>query len=310
MSVILNKDIAAYISEQANDFNRQFQRLFDEFIVSRQYAAEILEVMRYSFFSSAKRIRPLILRESGSYFKASQDDLNLLSLAVEMIHTYSLIHDDLPAMDDDDMRRGKPSSHIRFGEDMAILGGDALLTEAYGLLTHLKYAEQLPSMLETLTQGAGIQGMISGQVEDLQAERRDMINIEELQALHKKKTGALIVSSLQLGILSALASNRDSLERDAEELLSRAEEYGYSIGLLFQITDDILDFTGMSSELGKPVGSDLELGKKTYVTLFGLERAKSLALQERNRATELANQIFAKSDFFRYLPDFLLQRKK
>ncbi len=239
--------------------------------------------MRYSVLSGGKRLRPLLVYITGEAFGARAADLDSPAAAVELIHAYSLIHDDLPAMDDDDLRRGRPTCHKAFDEGTAILAGDALQALAFGVLSApgngLSDATRV-SMLSVLAEAIGTRGMAGGQAVDLEAAGRlpDAAGIEQM---HRLKTGALIRASIELGALSApatSAADRDALRR-----------YGEEIGLAFQIQDDILDVTGDTAVLGKRAGADAAHGKPNYPSVFGLQRARELALAHRDRAlAELA----------------------
>jgi len=301
------KEFSRHFRQQAHWLEEMIASLFREQFSGN---ARMLEVMQYSLLGGGKRIRPQLVLECGRFFQGSEEDLLLLAMAVEMIHTYSLIHDDLPAMDNDDMRRGKPSSHKRFGEALAILGGDALLTEAFRLPGRLQFQELNRFILEELVDGAGVRGMIAGQVLDLAAEGDNSLTFAHLQTLHRLKTGALINSCLQVGMLSAAASTGQMDEALLKKRKGQIAEYADAIGLLFQITDDILDTTGDEQILGKPIGSDLQNEKTTYVSLLGLSEAKAQAEQEKRRAEQLASDFFTGSQFFKLLPGYILHRSK
>ena len=202
--------------------------------------------------------------------------------SLEMIHTYSLIHDDLPAMDDDDLRRGKPSNHKQFDEATAILAGDGLLTEAFGFMAEAEApAADVVEAISLMAKSAGSGGMVGGQAVDISYTGRDGVTLEELKIMHSMKTGALILSACKSGAI--LAKGAGATEDDVR----RAEEYGRLIGVAFQIVDDVLDIVGDEASLGKPVGSDEELGKSTYPSLIGLEESKALARKYVNEAVEL-----------------------
>lgn len=231
----------------------------------------LAEAMRYSLAAGGKRVRPMLVMEFNALCGGRPEAALPFACAVEMIHTYSLIHDDLPCMDDDDLRRGKPSSHKVFGEDIALLAGDALLTLAFEILTD----EQTVSLtgesaccraVRTLARYAGGTGMVGGQVIDLQSENQQA-DEATLRDLVGKKTACLIQAACELGCLSAHAG---------EEQLRAAAAYGEGIGFAFQIQDDILDCTSTDAVLGKPVGSDEENQKSTFVSLLGLDRSRQL----------------------------------
>lgn len=236
-------------------------------------AAEVTgleEAMRYSLLAGGKRIRPVLVLASAHACGLAEEQAKGLALALEMIHTYSLIHDDLPAMDDDDLRRGEPTCHVKYGEDVAILAGDALYAEAFRLLLaqrHLLEPTRLLESCELLASASGVDGMVGGQFLDVADKAKSS---DQLEQLHQLKTGRLIQSSVECAAVLAGVSN------EQRNLLSN---YASEIGLLFQIIDDILDVVGTDSQLGKPQGSDAKHGKLTYVTEFGLDGAQTRSQQ-------------------------------
>jgi geranylgeranyl diphosphate synthase type II len=235
----------------------------------------IHEAIRYSQFAGGKRVRPLLVLAAGEAVGAEPSELMPLACAVEMIHTYSLIHDDLPAMDDDDLRRGKPTSHKVFGEAIAILAGDALLTRAFHLLACLPAegdaarARRRLDVIALLGEACGTSGLIGGQVEDLESEGKE-VRAEALERLHRAKTGALLSACVRGGALLGGAG---------PDALLRLGRYAEAIGLAFQVVDDVLDATEGDHQLGKTAGKDAAAGKATYVSVHGLERARALATQ-------------------------------
>lgn len=244
------------------------------------WPATLHRAVRYSLFAGGKRIRPVLVLAAGEAVGGAHEDLLPLACAVEMIHTYSLVHDDLPAMDDDDLRRGKPTSHKVFGEAIAILAGDALLTRAFHLL-----AEAPPDANEArvrrrlraaavLGEACGTRGLIGGQVEDLESEGRS-VDAATLERLHRAKTGAL---------LSACVSGGAILGGAGDEDLAHLTRYAAAIGLAFQVVDDVLDATEGAEQLGKTAGKDEAARKATYVTVHGLEPARRLAGELREEA--------------------------
>ncbi len=238
----------------------------------------VVDAMRYSLMAGGKRVRPRLVLEFARLIGEKDEEVLPLACAVEMIHTYSLIHDDLPCMDDDDTRRGKPSNHKVFGEAVALLAGDALLTLAFktvfsGLSS--KNACRRAKCAELLAEFAGATGMIGGQIIDLESEGKAPER-ERLEIMDKKKTGCLIKAACLLGCVGAGIFD--------EEKLNAAESYGESIGLAFQIVDDILDVTSTTQQLGKPVGSDLQQDKATYVSLLGVDECKRLADELTDKA--------------------------
>ena len=242
--------------------------------------SKVKDAMKYSLLAGGKRIRPLLmLRIIQSYGLDYHDYLDA-ACAIEMIHTYSLIHDDLPGMDNDDLRRGKPTCHRQFDEATAILAGDGLLNEAVNVILKANYNSELKiALLSILYQASGVNGMILGQALDVEFENKKA-NRKELDLIHHHKTGDLISASMQMG---ALVANVD----DSETF----KEIGYKIGLAFQIQDDILDVVGNSELLGKNVGSDIENNKSTYVTLMGVAKSQEIADCYFNEAITLINKL-------------------
>lgn len=259
----------------------------------------ISQAMRYAVLNGGKRMRPLLFMEAAS-LNGGGEELLPAACALEFIHCYSLVHDDLPAMDDDDLRRGMPTCHKVFGEDMAILAGDGLLTLAFELLANLDIeAASVLRAIRITGQAVGWQGMVGGQVIDLQAESQQL-SADELDQLHLKKTGALIKASLQIGgILTLIPENK----------IAALANFGESLGLAFQIMDDVLDVIGNQQLLGKPIGSDLKNKKITYVKLYGLDQARQLATEHTDKAI-IALSIFGdEADFLRQLAYAQLTRQ-
>jgi len=233
----------------------------------------IHRAVRYSLFAGGKRIRPLLALAAGEAVGGRRDDVMPLACAVEMIHTYSLIHDDLPAMDDDDLRRGKPTSHKVFGEGIAILAGDALLTHAFQVMADAPaeagrdgLARRLAATA-ILAEAAGTSGMIGGQVMDLESEGRTL-DAPALERMHRAKTGALLGACVRGGAVLGGGGSEDR---------ARLDRYASAIGLAFQVVDDVLDETGAAHELGKTAGKDARAGKATYVSVHGLDASRTLA---------------------------------
>jgi geranylgeranyl diphosphate synthase type II len=239
--------------------------------------ARLVESMRYSLLAGGKRIRPVLALATARAIGRDEHDFLPFATALELIHTYSLIHDDLPAMDDDDMRRGRPTAHIVYGEDVAILAGDALYAEAFRhVLSHQEGdpARILRAMAE-LAAATGVDGMVGGQFIDIAGEQQ---TAEDLRRLHGLKTGRLICASVECVLLIAGMTPSDT---------SAYREFASELGVLFQIVDDILDVTGTDDALGKPHGSDERHGKRTYVSEFGLDGARDLAARSHRQAREL-----------------------
>ena len=263
----------------------------------------IFDSMKYSLEAGGKRIRPVLLLETIKMMGGNCSAGIPFACAVEYIHTYSLIHDDLPAMDDDDLRRGKPTNHKVFGEAVAILAGDGLLNSAFEIMSGEILKNNCVGSVKAMNviaSCAGVNGMIAGQIVDIESEGRS-ISYEELRYLHSKKTGALIKASVMAGAYISGAN---------EEELKAVERYSENIGLAFQITDDILDVTGNTSELGKNTGSDIQNDKSTYVSLFGIEKARLLAQDCLKDAVEsLGNFDSQRRLFMEELARFVVMRK-
>jgi geranylgeranyl diphosphate synthase type II len=265
-------------------------------------SSEIVEAMRYSLFAGGKRLRPVLCMASAEAVGGSARAVLPVACALEMIQTYSLIHDDLPAMDDDDYRRGKPSNHKMFGEGIAILAGDALLTEAFSLLSERNPAippETGLAVLHEIATAAGFQGMVGGQAADLRAEG-EAVDMERMRYIHTHKTQALITVSIRAGALLAEAGEND---------LSALSAYGNKTGLAFQIADDILDIESSRTVLGKDTGSDEGHGKATYPALIGVDRSR----EEMNRLVEEAlsaiRRLDKRADPLRMIARFIAERK-
>lgn len=258
--------------------------------------------MRYSVLGGGKRLRPTLVYSTGQALGATPDVLDAPAAAVEIIHAYSLIHDDLPAMDDDELRRGKPTCHIAFGEAEAILAGDALQALAFELLARpgpWRVDAQL-AMLRLLAEACGSLGMAGGQAIDLSAVGQQL-TLEALERMHRYKTGALIRASVLLGALAAGCTETDprwaSLDR-----------YGRELGLAFQIHDDLLDVLGDTATIGKPQGSDLARGKPTYPALIGIEAAQALAAQHMQGALEAIEPLGVSAEALRLIARYVVER--
>ena len=261
------------------------------------------KAMRYSVFAGGKRIRPVLMIAACEAVGGDAERVLPAACAMEMIHTYSLIHDDLPAMDDDDFRRGRPTNHRVFGEAAAILAGDALLTEAFILLSDAQINARVPAeircrVLHTIARCAGSQGMVGGQVVDMESEGKT-IDLPTLQYIHTRKTGALILAAIQTG---ALLGGAD------EASLAALTRYGEAAGLAFQIADDILDVVGDQAVIGKDVGSDQERGKATYVALLGLEEARVRARELRDLGVAALAPLGAPAEPLRRIAHYIVDR--
>jgi geranylgeranyl diphosphate synthase type II len=265
----------------------------------------LLASMEYSLHAGGKRLRPALALSFARLFGASGAEVLPFAAALELIHTYSLIHDDLPAMDDDDLRRGKPSNHKQFDEATAILAGDGLLTDAFGLMFSCADegcvpATRLVRAAQAVAAAAGSGGMVGGQALDMEYTARPGVSFEELRAMHAMKTGALITASCVAGALLAGAE---------PPLVRRAREYGVNVGAAFQIADDILDVVGDTKTLGKPAGSDERQGKTTYPSLLGLDRSRELAHSRAAAAIQaLADLEHPEADFLRALARYIVER--
>ena len=268
----------------------------------------LVEAMNYGALLGGKRLRPFLVYATGSMFGVSVNTLDAPAAAVECIHAYSLIHDDLPAMDDDDLRRGQPTCHIKYGEASAILAGDALQTLAFSILADAPMPEVTDrdrlAMVAELAQASGVAGMCGGQALDLEAEGKQ-VQLAELERIHRHKTGALIRAAVRMGALTAGERGRD--------VLPILDQYAECIGLAFQVQDDILDVVGDTATLGKRQGADQQLGKSTYPALLGLEQARTKARDLIDDARRALAQLAAHSldtSTLEALADFIIQRDK
>ncbi len=266
------------------------------------HTARLCQAMRYSVLGGGKRLRALLVYTTGESLGAARAQLDPAAAAVEIIHAYSLIHDDLPAMDDDDLRRGRPSCHRAFDEGTAILAGDALQAFAFELLATrtagMADAGRIQMMI-TLSAAIGTLGMAGGQAIDLGAVGRQLSRTE-LELMHRRKTGALITASVELGAQSAGAL--------AGAELAALRRYGDELGLAFQIQDDILDVTGDTTTLGKPQGSDALQEKPSYASILGLEAARALALQHRDQALAAIAPLGTRAGLLREMAHFVVER--
>lgn len=271
-------------------------------------SSPLVNAMHYGALLGGKRLRPFLVYATGEMLHADPASLDAPAAAVECIHAYSLIHDDLPAMDDDALRRGQPTCHIKYGEDTAILAGDALQTLAFSILADEAMsgvsAEYRLMMLSELAKASGVAGMCGGQALDLAAEGKS-VDLDQLEQIHRHKTGALIRSAVRLGALTAGDAGREALP-----LLDR---YAEAIGLAFQVQDDILDVVGDTAVIGKRQGADQDLGKSTYPSLLGLENARAKArdlYQEALDALELLAAHSYNTTALQALASFIIERDK
>jgi len=266
-----------------------------------------MDAMRYSLFVGGKRVRPILCLATGrcvSDDPAIEDLLLPAACALECIHTYSLIHDDLPAMDDDDLRRGQPTCHKKFGEAEAILAGDGLLTYGFDLLANPEYpgpdAATRVQLISCLSRAAGSLGMVGGQFLDIDSEDKE-ISFEVLQTIHRSKTGALITAAVKMGGIGAGAS---------QSQLEALTSYGNAVGLAFQIVDDLLDVTASTEQLGKTAGSDAEHGKATYPAFFGIEKTRVLAREAVDKACSALTPFDDRAELLRALAQYIYSRTR
>jgi len=255
--------------------------------------------MRYSLLAGGKRIRPVLCLATAKAIGLRPEDLLGAAAALEMVHTYSLVHDDLPAMDDDDLRRGQPTSHVKYGEAIAILAGDGLFAEAIGALSAVPASpDRVLEAVALLSAATGVEGMVGGQYIDVSAQKLDA---EGLRHLHSLKTGRLIRASVEVPL--ALGG----LDQEGREPYWR---FASLVGLLFQIVDDILDVTGSDEELGKPHGSDERHGKVTYVSLYGLDQARSLAAETYDQALAALAGAGGQTEDLKRIADYIYLRQQ
>ena len=287
--------------KQVQDRINQF--LANQFEEIDSYNAPLRDAMKYGLLLGGKRVRPFLVYATGKMLGAEMLALDYAAAAIESIHAYSLIHDDLPAMDNDELRRGQPTCHIAFDEATAILAGDALQAFAFEILTEAPSlsAEQKLQLVKVLAQASGVQGMCLGQSLDLISEHKQ-VNLDELELIHRNKTGALLTVALKMGFIC-------SPHFENKELEQQLERYSQAIGLAFQVQDDILDIEGDSAEIGKPVGSDLGLDKSTYPKLLGLEGAKQKAQELYQTALHELDNLPFDTTALRALAEFIVNRK-
>ena len=281
------------LTSYQNRINSKLESLlpFDDSLLS--------EAIRYSVLGGGKRLRPILVYLIGELGNAENDSLDILAGSVEIIHCYSLIHDDLPSMDDDDLRRGKPTTHKKYDEATAILAGDALQPFAFELVTTINISDKNKlSIIKSLAQACGYQGMVGGQIKDVHSH--DIKDVKSLDMMHSQKTGRLIQCSIETaGILSDLS------KQDIESLI----EYGDKIGLAFQIQDDIIDIESPSTVSGKDQGSDVEKDKLTYPSIVGIENSKARAFDLAKEAKEKLQLLERNTDNLCKLADYIVSRK-
>jgi geranylgeranyl diphosphate synthase type II len=292
-------DLETFLATRTETVNRALDRFLPP---AATRPATIHRAMRYSLFAGGKRMRPALCLAAASACGGREAAALPLACAVECIHTYSLVHDDLPAMDDDDFRRGKPTSHKVFGEGLAILAGDALLTQAFEIAARCRgwprYSHQ--KIILELAHAAGSLQLIAGQVADLEGEGKK-ISATQLRYIHERKTSALLCCSVRLGGMSANCSPAQ---------LKALTEFGYHVGLAFQVIDDILDVTQTSEQLGKTAGKDTQAQKATYPAIVGLEKSRKIAAQLTARAFAALKFFRGKAVALEALAEYLLKRDR
>ena len=288
-----------YLARRAAEVNEWLERL----VPSETTPPEQLHrAMRYSLLAGGKRLRPALVLAAGEAFGADSDDLMPAACAIEMIHTYSLIHDDLPAMDNDDLRRGRPTCHKAFGEAVAILAGDALLTQAFRVLSAdapMRNAERQVRVIREIATAAGtVEALIGGQMADIESEGKK-VDDSALEYIHRSKTGAMISASVVVGGTVAGATEAE---------VERLREYGQLIGLAFQIADDILDVTSTSEQLGKTPGKDQAANKATYPAIHGLAASEARASELVAEAIEIVSTLGFKTQILQEIAKFIIAR--
>ncbi len=292
-------NITQYLKQQAAQVDQWLDRLLPP---ESEAPSTIHQAMRYSLFAGGKRLRPILTVAAGEIFGANEAELLPAACSLEMIHTYSLIHDDLPAMDNDDWRRGMPTCHIRFGEAMAILAGDALLTQAFLTLADYEAsnAERKARVISEVAHAAATTGaLIGGQVLDIQSEGRTITG-ERLEEIHRAKTGALIRCAVRIGAIIGGAG---------EDELKSLTEYGEKAGLAFQVADDLLDETATSEQLGKTAGKDAASQKATYTALYGVDGTRQMAGRLCQEAIAAVRKVERETAFLESIARFIVERR-
>jgi geranylgeranyl diphosphate synthase type II len=293
-------DIRSYLAKKKELVDKALEALVPP---AKTFPPAVFEAMRYSLFAGGKRVRPILAVAAAEALGAKTASLLPAAGALELIHTYSLVHDDLPAMDDDDLRRGRPTCHKVYGEAIAILAGDGLLTMAFEALSDPRRLKAIPAprllaIIREIATASGVFGMVGGQVVDIQSEGKEM-DLPTLEYIHTHKTGALIRASIRVGALYAKAGERQ---------FAALSRYGELVGLAFQIADDILDLTGKEEEIGKDVGSDLEKGKMTFPSFYGLEESRRRAVEVVDKAVAVLKGFDKKADPLRDLARYIITR--
>jgi len=296
----MSNELESFLADERGKFDRELDRLVPP---ETEYPEPLYRAMRHSLFAGGKRIRPILARAAAEAFDFTPEIIYPAGAAIEMIHTYSLIHDDLPALDNDDMRRGKPTCHKAYGEAMAILAGDTLNTLAFGILASLPLPPERKHLalqvIRELSDYSGIKGMVRGQVADILSEGKQ-VTPETLEFIHRNKTAALIVCSIRTGCILSEADDKSFREMT---------DLGGYIGLAFQIKDDILDITSSTGELGKTAGKDSATGKATYPSIFGMEKAEAELKRLSGEAIRIAGRFAKRAPWLYYIVEYLLQRR-
>jgi geranylgeranyl diphosphate synthase, type II len=293
-------DITTYLSRKKEIVDKALEKLVPP---ADTFPPSVHEAMRYSLFAGGKRVRPILALAAAEALGAKTVDLLPIAGSLELIHTYSLIHDDLPAMDNDDYRRGMATCHKVYGEAIAILAGDGLLTMAFEVMSDQRRLKAVPAgrliaIIKEISTASGVFGMVGGQIVDMESEGRD-IDFPTLEYIHTHKTGALMRASVRTGALYAKAGKRQ---------FTALTHYGEMVGLAFQIADDILDITGKREDTGKDVGSDIKKGKKTFPAFYGLEESRRRALEVADKAVASLQGFGRAADPLRELAKYIVTR--
>jgi geranylgeranyl diphosphate synthase, type II len=293
-------DITRYIKNKKKLIDSFLKAYTDGIKMQKECPARLHEAMTYSLMAGGKRIRPVFSIAAYEAVVGRSDEIIPVAASLELIHTYSLIHDDLPAMDDDDLRRNKPTNHRVFGEATAILAGDALLTDAFSIIAGVKAPpEILISVIRELTHACGSEGMVGGQMVDIMLEGK-RAGKRELIYIHKHKTGTFLRGAIRIGAIMANASPGK---------LNALTKYGEKVGLAFQVIDDILDITGTSEETGKTTGSDIAKSKNTYPSFYGLKKSKEIAEGLINDSLSAIKDFDGKAEPLREIAKYMLKRR-
>jgi geranylgeranyl diphosphate synthase type II len=295
-------ELKAYLEQKREGVEAALARVFPE---PGGPAGDVVKAMRYSLFAGGKRLRPILCIAGAEAVGGEGQDVMPVACALELIHTYSLIHDDLPAMDNDDLRRGKPTNHKVFGEAVAMLAGDGLLTEAFHQMTSMKASKEVPAeallrVIRIVAEASGYEGMVGGQVTDIQSQGK-ALEPRVVEFIHTHKTGALIAASVTSG---AILGGGTAAE------LNAIKRYGENVGLAFQVADDILDIEGDSAKMGKTAGGDAQKKKVTYPSVFGLARSREAQKELVHQAIHFLKTFDHKADPLRQIAFYIIERKR